>query len=340
MPARDMFRQHAPGNVGMAVVMSSAAPLVLLNDELCVLTASLSFLQCFDLKADEVVGSSFFAMGMGEWNIPQLRVLLTATAAGHAAIDAYEFDLVRKGEPTMRLVSNAHVLDLPLEGGRYTVFAVTDITAMKAAERVNIQLVRDKEALLIELQHRVANSLQIIASVLMQSVRNVHSEESRVHLRDAHNRVMSIATLQRQLAATPSAEVAMGAYLTELCSSIGASMINDPAQIRLVVTSDASTNTGELSVSIGPIVTELVINALKHAFPPGHPPGMIEVDYRAVGSGWELSVCDDGVGMPAADKDAKPGLGTGIVSALSKQLGAELTISGPGDGTTVVIVHR
>jgi two-component sensor histidine kinase len=48
-----------------------------------------------------------------------------------------------------------------------------------------------------ELQHRVANSLQIIASVLMQSARRVQSEEARGHLQNAHHRVMSIATVQR-----------------------------------------------------------------------------------------------------------------------------------------------
>src|SRR3546814_18014176 len=73
--------------------------------------------------------------------------------------------------------------------------------------------------LLQELQHRVANSLQIIASVLMQSARRVQSEEARGHLHDAHNRVMSIATLQQQLAASRLGDVELRGYFTQLCES-------------------------------------------------------------------------------------------------------------------------
>ncbi|MGO7668364.1 histidine kinase dimerization/phosphoacceptor domain -containing protein, partial [Rhizobium ruizarguesonis] len=77
--------------------------------------------------------------------------------------------------------------------------AITDVTDARAEARLKDDLVRDNAILLQEVQHRVANILQIIASVLMQSARRVHSEEARGHLHNAHHLVMSIAALQRQL---------------------------------------------------------------------------------------------------------------------------------------------
>lgn len=93
-----------------------------------------------------------------------------------------------------------------------------------------------------------------------------------------------------------------------------------------------------MSVSLGLIVTELVINALKHAFPGHEPEGRIAVDYLANGAGWTLSVGDNGIGMPSGE-DMEPGLGTGIVEALAKQLGATVTVTDRSPGTTVSVVH-
>src|SRR6266496_4572932 len=79
------------------------------------------------------------------------------------------------------------------------LLAIEDITQRRDAEHEKDELLRQKEMLLQEMQHRVANSLQIIASILLLKARTVQSEETRLHLRDAHERVMSLATVQQQL---------------------------------------------------------------------------------------------------------------------------------------------
>lgn len=321
----------------MALVVSSQAPLVLLDDELIVVAASRSFARTFEVRPDPV-GAGLADLGEGEWNVPQLKSLLRATIAGVAAIDAYEMDLVRKQHEPRRLVLNARKLDYFDTDNIRIVLTVADVTAARLAEKLKDDLVREKQILLEELQHRVANSLQIIASVLMQSARRVQSEESRRHLHDAHHRVMSIATMQRQLAASRLGEVALRAYFTDLCESIGASMIADHDRLSLTATVDDSAVGADVSVSLGLIVTELVINALKHAFPGHDPLGKIAVDYLAEGTGWTLSVSDDGIGMPAGESP-KPGLGTGIVEALSRQLDASVRVSDAAPGTRVSIVH-
>jgi two-component sensor histidine kinase len=334
------MRPESSSSLGMALVVSSSTPLILLNEELVVKAASGSFCRSFSVNADSVVGTELFALGNGEWDIPQLRSLLTATASGSAAIDAYEMDLKRAGDPTRRLVIEAHVLDHNPDEALRLVVAVSDVTEARQATRDNDALVLEKNVLLQELNHRVANSLQIIASVLMLRVRRVQSEETRGHLRDAHHRVMAVATLQRQLASVASGEVALRPYFTELCASIGASMILDPALLTLTVEADDSTTTAERSVSMGLIVTELVINSLKHAFPAASDKGSITVSFHTTGAGWSLIVADDGSGLPGDHDGAKPGLGTGIVNALAAQLSATVEVTASLPGTIVSIIHR
>lgn len=287
-----------------------------------------------------MAGVPLAALGAGEWNVPQLDSLLRTTAAGDAGIDAYEMDLVRDGMKPCRLVLNAHRLDYPGSDQLRIVLAVTDVTAARLAEKIKDDLVRDKEILLQELQHRVANSLQIIVAVLMRSARAVQSEETRGHLHDAHRRVMSIATLQKQLAISRRGDVELRSYFGDLCRSIGASMIADPNQLSLTSTVDDSVVGADVSVSLGLIVTELVINSLKHAFPAEGRAGEINVDYRSQGKAWVLTVGDNGVGMPGDHEIAKPGLGTGIVDALAKQLDATVTVADTDPGTRVSIEHR
>jgi two-component sensor histidine kinase len=345
MVASKPLHPDAALDLALAVIASSTAPLVLLDGDLAVVAASSSFYHAFQIDPAKAAGRALFALGAGEWNRPQLRSLIQATAAGNAQIDAYEMDLTREGHETRRLVLNVKKLDYGDAEHVRLLLAVADVTDARLAEKLKDDmlrqkddLVREKAILLQELQHRVANSLQIIASVLLQSARRVESDETRAHLYDAHQRVMSVAALQKQLAMTSLEDVALRGYFTDLCHSIGASMIRDHSQLTLDVTSDDSVASADTSVSLGLIVTELVINALKHAF-PGHRTGRIAVDYRSDGSEWTLSVADNGVGMPKDPASSKSGLGTSIVSALAQQLQAGVQVSENEPGHKVSIVH-
>jgi two-component sensor histidine kinase len=218
------------------------------------------------------------------------------------------------------------------------LMTVSDVTEARLAAKLKDDLLREKAILLQEIQHRVANSLQIIASVLLQSARRVRSDETRIHLHDAHNRVMSIATLQKQLATSRLGDVELAPYFIQLCESLGASMISDHDKLSIEVAADKSTVHADISVSLGLIVTELVINALKHAFSGGRH-GKIMVGYQSHGPNWTLSVSDNGVGMPEDPASATPGLGTSIVEALARQLNARVHVADAKPGTDVSIIH-
>ena len=330
----------------LAVIASSSAPLLLLDGDLTVIAASASFCVAFQVDPDKVTDRPISDLGGGEWNLPRLKSLLQATAAGHAEIEAYEIDLRAPGGENRRLVLNAQKLNYADSDSIRVLLSVTDVTDARLAETLKQNLIREKDealrekaVLLQELQHRVANSLQIIASVLLQSARRVQSDESRAHLHEAHQRVMSVAALQKQLAGSTADDVELRGYFTDLCQSIGASMIRDHNQISLEVTADESVTRADISVSLGLIVTELVINALKHAFPDERS-GKINVDYHGTGADWKLSVEDDGVGMSKNPAASSSGLGTSIIRALARQLKAVIEVTDNDPGTLVSVEHK
>jgi len=202
----------------------------------------------------------------------------------------------------------------------------------RTAGREVTELLQQKDILLREMQHRFANSLQIIAGILILNARNAQSEETRRHLEDAHHRVLSVATVARQLHASGHGKpIELGPYLSRLCNTLSSSMIYDTRLTSLKVEADAGATSPDEAMNIGLITTELVINALKHAFPCGG--GKILIKYAVDGANWRLSVSDNGVGLWKNDL-GHLGSGTSIVEALAHQLDArvEVTSGSPRSG--------
>lgn len=331
--------EDAAISLTLAVIVSSPNPLLLLDGELCVTGASSSFCGAFGIDPATVAGSVVFDLGAGEWDIPALRDLLGAITAGTPQVAALEVELERPGCATRCLVINARLLTYEdLDRPRLLV-AVADVTDERANLNAKDAIIAQLGALLSEVRHRVANSLQIISAVLLHNARRTTSEETRGHLKDAHDRVMSVAALERQLSASANGaqSVDLNTYFNSLCHSIAKSLIGDTGQVALVVNGGGLVPP-RVSVSLGLIVTELVINALKYAFPAGRS-GRIEIGYTSHGPNWTLSVTDDGVGMPKDRAVTGTGLGTSIVQALAKQLEAKVEVSPGAPGTTVSVEH-
>lgn len=336
------FPGVADGRIlAQAIVDTLREPLLVLDKELRVVAASRSFYKTFKLQRQDVQGLQIYTLAKGQWNIPELRLLLERILPQNAVMDAYEVerDFAGLGQRTMLL--NARTVFHKNETGHLILLAIEDVTDARADRRALEELLKQKEVLLQEMQHRVANSLQIIASILLLKARTVQSEETKLHLQDAHSRVMSVASVQKQLQATARGEhVAVGPYLTRLCDSLAKSMIGDSRPITLTVNAEAGEATSSEAVSIGLIVTELVINALKHAFSQDETDGRVVVAYQTAGEAWRLSVSDSGSGKtPKIVADSKPGLGTSIVEALASQLGARVETISSKRGTQVSITH-
>ena len=330
--------EDAALSLTIAIVSSSPGPLLLLDGELKIVAASTSFSEAFGIDLASAPGRQVSSLGEGEWDAPQLRSLLGVTRDGAARIEAYEMDLKRPGRSDRHLVIHAQRLVYLDQENLRILVAVNDVTDARADAKLKDEALQQNLVLLQEVRHRVANSLQIIASVLLQNAKRAQSDETRGHLKDAHNRVMSIAALERQLAVSSDGAVELRTYFTSLCDSIAASMIGEPQQVSLTVTGTEGVVEAKVSVSLGLIVTELVINALKHAFPEGRR-GKITVHCEVHGPNWSLSVADDGVGMPRDPAQAHVGLGTSIVQALAAQLQAVVETHAARPGTRVEIAH-
>ena len=266
-------RPEAAETLARALIDTALLPLLLFDGDLKILRASPAFCDAFGLTAEALVGRDVAHLGAGDWDIPIVRRLLTEARNSAAAGPGCEIDLAWPGGETRRLALKAAAI-VPGEGAEARVLlTIHDLTDARRIETANItlllekdDLLRERDVLMQEMQHRIANSLQIIASILMLKARSVSSEESRLHLRDAHDRVLSVAAVQQHLQSRLGV-VEVGSYLDKLCDSLGASMITQGRDLTLKVAADPATVSSQEAVSLGLIVTELVINALKHAFP-------------------------------------------------------------------------
>lgn len=327
--------------LAQAIVDTIREPLLVLDEHLRVIAGSRSFYGVFKVGPKETVGRLLYALGDGQWDIPALRAVLVRIGAEHSIVDGFEVESVFPGIGVRVMLLNARQVFYEHDKRVTILLAIEDITERRLVERQRDQLLVEKDLLLQEMQHRVANSLQIIASILLLKARSVTSDETRECLHDAHKRVLAVAAVQQHLQATiGDGTVELRSYLTQLCTSLASSMIGEGRQIAVDAQIGEGRASSNAAVSIGLIVTELMINALKHAFPADKAGSTITITYAAHGTDWTLTVADNGVGKTQPGvPDSKIGLGTSIVAALSEQLSARVqTISGIG-GTAVSISH-
>jgi len=330
-----------PAALAQAIVDTVRDPLLVLDNDLRIVAASRAFYQIFNLVDQDVRRHLIYEIDDGQWNIPELRTILETIAKDHATVEGYEVDrdFPRVGRRIMLL--NARKVFYAEGTHTTTLLAFEDITDRRAVEEKVQELLREKDMLLQEMQHRVSNSLQIIASILLMKARTVQSEETRLQLEDAHQRVLSVAAVQQHLdTAGRGGLIEVGNYLSRLCETLAQSMIGDSRPISLKVDADPGTVASHQAVSIGLIVTELVMNALKHAFPKEKKDGAIVVSYKVADADWKLTVSDNGVGTPVLSASQKKGgLGTSLVQSLAKQLGAQVDIVSDANGRAVSIIR-
>jgi chemotaxis protein methyltransferase CheR len=332
--------------LALAIVDTLPEPFVVLDDSLRVLAASRCFYEHFKEDPAATRGRPFFGLGDGQWDMPALRTLIETIIPEHSSMDNFEVehDFLHLGRRTMLL--NARLVRYEDHGSPNILIAFKDITARRAIEREKQDLLEHTERLLAqqqtllrEMEHRIANSLQIIASILLLKAGAVGSEETRLELRDAHKRVMSVAAVQSHLHSVDGIErIDIAAYLAKLSAGLAASMIGHHG-IEIEVASDEGTLQSSEAVSLGLIVTELIINAIKYAFPTARAGARIVVTFEFEAASWKLTVADNGAGRSLTPSTKSGGLGTAIVAALAKQLNAEIREVSDASGLRVEITQ-
>lgn len=346
LPRRNPFGDVAARpTLAQAIVDTVREPLLVLNKDLRIITASRSFYVMFQVSAQAILGKSILEVIDSQIDVPALQTLLKTILPEHAVVDGFKIEqaVPQLGRRVMLL--NAREVSRGDGSQSLILLAFEDVTDRHALKLEMQALVAYKEVLLEEMQHRIGNSLQIIASILMLKARNVASEEAKLHLRDAHERVISIAATQRHLQMAGWGQpVDADAYLNSLCETLLGSMANGDRPVKLTVSAEGATISSGDAINIGLIVTEAVINALKYAFAPDAKSREIAVAYEQSEAHWLLSIADNGVGMSGATSavtktnGTTSGLGTTIVKALAARLKARVEIASSAMGTTLSIV--
>jgi len=334
--------------LALAIVDTLPEPFLLLDETLHLLAASRCFYEVYHEEPAEAHGRSLFELSGGQWDIPGLRQLLRAVLPDRSGLEGFEFegDFGKLGKRTIQL--NA----LPLREGRgsskMVLVSIKDITERRVAEQEKQRLLEHTEdlleqqkTLLREMRHRIANSLQIIASILLLKAGSVTSEETKSELRAAHQRVMSVAAVQSHLHSSDGIEqIEIGPYLTKLSQGLASSMTDPKQGIVINASSDPGSLATSQAVSIGLIVTELILNAVKYAFPVKRRSAHIQITFEMAKSDWKLTVADNGTGRSAGkEPNSSSGLGTALVAALAKQLDAQVSESSSETGLSVAITR-
>ncbi len=221
--------------------------------------------------------------------------------------------------------------------GQYVLASVSDLSERQRAQQQLEASVAEKEILLKELHHRAKNNLQLIGSLLDLASARPGPEV----LRECRDRINSISLVHEKLYQSGTfARIELRDYLRTLGEQVSHAWRRpDGPPVALRLEADDLWLPLDRAIPCGLVVNELLINAYKHAFPPGHG-GTITVRATAQGSKVRLCVEDDGVGL-SLDAQLKQGhIGLDLVRALTRQLRGELDSLPVGSGTRVCLTFE
>lgn len=207
----------------------------------------------------------------------------------------------------------------------------------RSADEQYHQLLRDKDVLLRELQHRVKNNLQMITALIRMEARNVPDGETGERFDRLAGKIQALSLLYDLLAGEGANDgIDLGVYLSQVASSVMQAHALEGIRLNLKV------DTWPVSINVamptGLVVNELMTNALKHAF-VGREGGTITVSSLVSDTGCSVVIADDGIGLPEGETWPQSGkLSAVIAQSLEQNANAELEVhSEPNEGLRVVI---
>jgi PAS domain S-box-containing protein len=311
--------------------------ILVLEPDLTIRFANRSFCQTFAVAPEETVGRRLYEIGNGQWDIPKLRSALETIVSGRETIEAFEVDYLFPSIGRRIMALNARKVYRPGNEIRQILLAIEDVT-----ERVRLQrehaTARQRIAMLLqELTHRVKNSLQFIAAMVMIEARSHKSGEGKAALERVSHRITALGQLYSTLSRADTVEAVDAAtYLDELCRDLIASVHKEgDTSVMLKTDFESELLPTDRAIPIGLIVNELVTNAVKYAF-PGEAKGTVMVTLKRVPGELRLTVADDGQGLDPRRADS--GLGGRLVDGFAQQLGGQVERKSGSQGTTVHLI--
>jgi two-component sensor histidine kinase/ABC-type amino acid transport substrate-binding protein len=260
-----------------------------------------------------------------------LRAEFVALAGG---LNSFEGETVHLNARRERVFVQFKLSIMPGYEGTWSRVLITtvDISERVGAERALMRSLAEKEMLLREVHHRVKNNLQVICS-LINLQRGEEGESSPVDrpLVDMEARIRAMSFVHEILYQSDNyAAVDYSSYLNHLCAYLLEAYAINPGRIKFAVSVADIRLPLDTAITCGLLINELVVNALKHAFPDGRS-GTIDVRMaRVEGDRIELVVGDDGIGIPGLEleRGKRRSIGITLVTSLAGQLGGECLITG------------
>jgi len=188
---------------------------------------------------------------------------------------------------------------------------------------------KEREAMVQEIHHRVKNNMQVIISLINMQIRSIAEPSAQTALRECQSRVMTMAQIHEMLYESKDyAQVPFWTFTKVLTSSVLSASALSRGSIALAFELDEIYLPVEQAIPCGLILNELIANALKHAFPAGGP-GTITVTLRREAGRVVLAVRDDGVGGSAdIPKESRQSLGMHLLRTLTQQIGGQFAQDG------------
>jgi len=235
------------------------------------------------------------------------------------------------------MLLNARTVYQPGNKIKQILLAIEDVTEPARLEREHAAAHERIGMLMQELTHRVKNSLQLIAAIVMIEARGLERSEGKAALERVSRRITALGHLYSKLSEADTFETIDAAtYLNELCRHLIASVYKDGDTFIMLKTDiESELLPADRAIPIGLNVNELVTNAVKYGF-PGEAKGTVMVTLKRVPGELRLTVADDGQGLDPRRADS--GLGGRLVDAFAQQLGGQVERKSDSQGTAVHLI--
>jgi two-component sensor histidine kinase len=312
--------------LGQTIVDTVRDPLVILDSDMRIVTASRNFILMFGERADNVVGQRLEDLKQGQWDVAALRALLDHVVPDDRPFDDFllEDEFPKLGHRIFKLY--ARKIHIPGNRGTQLLLVFEDATRETLFDR-------HRDVLAAELAHRIKNSLQVISSFVAYEIRRA-ADPCVEGYRAMQARIGAVAELYDVIAKSSAfGPVQVEAYLEGIASSIRSSLLGQDSGIEITVDAEPLTIVADHAVPLGLMVNELATNAIKYAFPTGA--GRITLGFQRRDGEVTLTVEDNGIGLSATSSGS--GLGSRFLDAFATQLGGTLAKASAESGTTFIV---
>jgi PAS domain S-box-containing protein len=312
-----------------SIVDTIRDPLVVLEADMTIVIASKAFLTMFETTQAETRGRRVSDLGQHQWDVPALTNLMEKVLPNDAPIESFEIENDFPGLGRRVFNLNARKVSQPGNHAHRMLLVFEDITDRKQRERDAVMLTN-------EISHRIKNNLQVVVGLIAFEAKWTAAPCVQGY-KAMQGRIGAIAELYDLISqSSRGPTVAVDVYLREIARAMSASLLGAGSGINIRIEAEALEIDSDRAVPFGLLVNELATNAIKHAFPGGA--GHIVLGVEQIGGEIELTVADDGIGMPEAVVRAPEKHGADYVAIFVRQLGGRMIPPvSPATGTIIKV---